>query len=259
MGGVGGTLAGNPLSMAAARAMPRRGAHRRGVRAHDRARPPARRARCARPSPRHGLPWSVTQLGARAEYRFADPAPRNGTESDAAADAELDDYLHVFAANRGVLLTPFHNMALMCPATTEADVDTYAEVFAARGRRRSCADQISGPQTRVPPDQRALRSGCRGGAPRSAAPRRTVTSRPSSALSDVTPASRMPHGTIVSYADRSQSQLRAKPCRVTPRATRIPIAATLRSGPRSSAGTQTPLRPSPWTRVVATPGRRRRR
>jgi glutamate-1-semialdehyde 2,1-aminomutase len=77
-----------------------------------------------------GLPWSVTQLGARVEFRFADPAPRTGTQSHAAGDADLDDYLHVFCANRGVLLTPFHNMALTCPATTGSDVDLYAGVFA---------------------------------------------------------------------------------------------------------------------------------
>jgi glutamate-1-semialdehyde 2,1-aminomutase len=63
------------------------------------------------------------------EYRFADPAPRTGTESAAAHDDGLDDYLHVAMANRGVLLTPFHNMALTCPDTTESDVDTYLSAF----------------------------------------------------------------------------------------------------------------------------------
>ena len=71
-----------------------------------------------------------------------------------------------------------------------------------------------------------------------------VTSRPSSADSDVTPASAIPHGTIRSYQPRSGSQLSAKPCIVTSRATRMPIAATLRSGPRSSASSHTPLRPA---------------
>ena len=51
------------------------------------------------------------------------PAPRNGTESAAAHDDDLEEYLHLFLSNRGVLITPFHNMALMCPETTEADVD----------------------------------------------------------------------------------------------------------------------------------------
>ena len=80
---------------------------------------------------RHDLPWSVVQLGARAEYRFARPAPRTGTESAAAGDDEVEEYLHLALANRGILLTPFHNMALMCPETSEADVDLHTEVFAA--------------------------------------------------------------------------------------------------------------------------------
>lgn len=79
----------------------------------------------------------------------------------------------------------------------------------------------------------------------------TETGRLSSAVSDVVPASRMPQGTMASYQPRSQSQLRAKPWVVTPRDTRTPIAAILRSGPRSSAGTQTPLRPE--TRAVRRP------
>src|SRR6185369_2159963 len=77
------------------------------------------------------LPWSIAQLGARAEYRFCDPAPRNGGESAAAADDELDEFMHLYTCNRGILMTPFHNMALMCPATTDADVDRHTEVFAA--------------------------------------------------------------------------------------------------------------------------------
>ncbi len=71
----------------------------------------------------------MAQLGARVEYRFAKPAPRTGSESAAAGDRELEDYLHVHMANRGVLITPFHNMALMCPATTEDDVDRHTELF----------------------------------------------------------------------------------------------------------------------------------
>ena len=75
------------------------------------------------------LPWSVSQLGAPAGVPLRRPAPRNGTESEAATDVELEDYLHLFLLNRGILLTPFHNMALMCPATTEADVDLHLQVL----------------------------------------------------------------------------------------------------------------------------------
>ena len=71
----------------------------------------------------------VQQLGCRAEYWFC-PPPRNGREAAAAVDDELDTFMHLWALNRGVLLTPFHNMALMAPAHTEADVDRHTEVFA---------------------------------------------------------------------------------------------------------------------------------
>jgi glutamate-1-semialdehyde 2,1-aminomutase len=75
------------------------------------------------------VPWTVTQLGARAEYRFTRPAPRSGEESAAAADEELDAYLHLALCNRGFLVTPFHNMALMCPATSDDDVDRHTAAF----------------------------------------------------------------------------------------------------------------------------------
>ena len=78
---------------------------------------------------KYKLPWSINQLGTRAEYRFATPYPITGTAAFESADAELEDFLHLYLANRGVLLTPFHNMALMCPTTTKADVDRHNEVF----------------------------------------------------------------------------------------------------------------------------------
>ena len=74
------------------------------------------------------LPWHVQQLGCRAEYWFC-PPPRNGGEAAAAVDHDLDAYFHLFALNRGILLTPFHNMALMAPTTTDADVDLHSDVF----------------------------------------------------------------------------------------------------------------------------------
>jgi glutamate-1-semialdehyde 2,1-aminomutase len=128
VGGVGGTLAGNALSVAAMRAtlesvltddafvrMVELGARfEQGVRGVLEA---------------AGLPWCVVGLGARAELRFCPEPPRTGGASAAAANEELDELLHLYLANRGILLTPFHNMALMCPATTEADVDRHTEVF----------------------------------------------------------------------------------------------------------------------------------
>jgi glutamate-1-semialdehyde aminotransferase len=79
---------------------------------------------------RHGLPWNVQRLGCRAEYTFCEQPPHNGGESAAAADFELERFLHLYALNRGVLLTPFHNMALMCPDTTAADIDLHTRIFA---------------------------------------------------------------------------------------------------------------------------------
>jgi glutamate-1-semialdehyde 2,1-aminomutase len=129
VGGVGGTLAGNALSLAAARAT-------LGEVLTDEAfvgmidRATAFTAGVQATLDRHDLPWSVVQLGARAEYRFARPAPRTGTESAAAGDDDVEEYLHVALANRGILITPFHNMALMAPSTTSADVDAHSAAFA---------------------------------------------------------------------------------------------------------------------------------
>jgi glutamate-1-semialdehyde 2,1-aminomutase len=75
------------------------------------------------------LPWSCTQLGARAEYRFVSPAPTSGTQSSEGADADLEEYFHLYMANRNLLITPFHNMALMCRDTSEADVDLHTSLF----------------------------------------------------------------------------------------------------------------------------------
>jgi glutamate-1-semialdehyde aminotransferase len=78
---------------------------------------------------RHGLPWEVQRLGCRAEYWFCAQPPRTGGEAANADDHELARFMHLYALNRGILLTPFHNMALMCPATTDEDVDRHTEVF----------------------------------------------------------------------------------------------------------------------------------
>jgi glutamate-1-semialdehyde 2,1-aminomutase len=129
VGGVGGTLAGNPLSLAAARATLERvltpGAFAGMIALCDRFVAGVRGVLAA-----HAVPWSIVQLGARAELAFAPEPPRSGGASAALHDTELEDALHLFMLNRGVLITPFHNMALMCPATTEADVDRHTAVFA---------------------------------------------------------------------------------------------------------------------------------
>jgi glutamate-1-semialdehyde 2,1-aminomutase len=133
VGGIGGTLAGNALSLAAMRATLE---HVLTPAAFARMIPLARRFNdgVAENIRAAALPWSVTRLGCRAEYTFCEKPPRNGGESAAAADFELERFLHLYALNHGVLLTPFHNMALMCPATTEADIDLHTKIFAAAVR-----------------------------------------------------------------------------------------------------------------------------
>lgn len=128
VGGVGGTLAGNALSVAAMRETLE---YVLTDEAFDAMADLAERFATGVRSiiDRHELPWSISRLGARSEYRFVSPAPSNGGASNASADPELEDFIHVYLANRDVLLTPFHNMALMCPATTQADVDRHHEVF----------------------------------------------------------------------------------------------------------------------------------
>jgi glutamate-1-semialdehyde 2,1-aminomutase len=78
---------------------------------------------------RHGLPWCVTQVGARCEFQFCATPPRNGSEAAAAMDAALEQALHLALLNRGVMITPFHNMMLVCPETTDADVDHLLVMF----------------------------------------------------------------------------------------------------------------------------------
>ena len=128
MGGVGGTLAGNPLSVAAMRAT------LENVLTKENFEYMIELATYFTDGvnelfDKYDLPWAINQLGARAEYRFAKPYPITGTAAYESADAELEDFLHLYLANRGILLTPFHNMALMCPTTTREDVDKHQEVF----------------------------------------------------------------------------------------------------------------------------------
>jgi glutamate-1-semialdehyde 2,1-aminomutase len=128
VGGIGGTLAGNALSLRAMRATLE---HVLTAEAFARMIPLAERFTDGVEAAidRHGLAWYITRLGCRAEYGFQRERPRTGGEAAASMDHELDRFMHLYALNRGVLMTPFHNMALMSPATTDADVDRHTDVF----------------------------------------------------------------------------------------------------------------------------------
>lgn len=128
VGGVGGTLAGNALSMAAMRATLTQVLDDVAFTSML-AMGQAWTAGVAGVLDAVGAPWHVTRLGARAEYAFAPTPPRHGAEAATAEDFDLSAYLHLYALNRGVLLTPFHNMALMAPTTAAGDVDLHTAVF----------------------------------------------------------------------------------------------------------------------------------
>jgi glutamate-1-semialdehyde 2,1-aminomutase len=136
-GGVGGTLAGNALSLAAMRATL---GEVLTDEAFDRMEELAIRFTDGVQDviARHELPWHIVRLGCRAEYLFRPNPAKDGVEAAAGQDDELDAYIHLFLLNRAVLLTPFHNMALMSPATTAEDVDRHTSVFA------EAADELLG-------------------------------------------------------------------------------------------------------------------
>jgi glutamate-1-semialdehyde 2,1-aminomutase len=126
--GIGGTLAGNALSLAAVHATLE---HALTPAAYDRM--TALGARLAEALDdtiaAHGLPWHARSLGCRLEYGFRPEPARNNSEAVAARDPVLEELLHLFALNRGVLVCPFHNLAQISVATEEADVDRYADTF----------------------------------------------------------------------------------------------------------------------------------
>ena len=136
-GGIGGTLAGNALSLAAMRAtlseVLTETAFVKMIELGDRWSDGVTAVinEC-------NLPWHVNRLGARSEYMFLNRAPRTGAEAASAGDFELEQYLHLRLLNDGFLLTPFHNMALMSPYTTESDVDAHTEAF-----RKMCVELTS--------------------------------------------------------------------------------------------------------------------
>ena len=127
-GGIGGTLAGNALSLAAMRAtlteVLTEANFKKMIALGNRWCDGVDAA-----IKEFSLPWHVNRLGARGEYLFQGSAPRTGGEAARAGDFELEQYIHLRLLNDGFLLTPFHNMALMSPYTTEADVDAHSSAF----------------------------------------------------------------------------------------------------------------------------------
>jgi glutamate-1-semialdehyde 2,1-aminomutase len=127
-GGIGGTLAGNALALAAMRATLET-MLTEAVYAETTAAARRWSAGVEEVIRATGLPWHVVRLGCRAEYWFTPKPPANGGEAAAGIDPVLDRYMHLAALNRGILMTPFHNMALIAPGTTEADIDRHTRAF----------------------------------------------------------------------------------------------------------------------------------
>ncbi|MBK8045845.1 MAG: aspartate aminotransferase family protein [Anaerolineales bacterium] len=127
-GGIGGTLTANPLAMAAVRATL---AHVLTDAYYAAAFPLAEQfaAGIQQIIATYQLPWNVTRLGNRVEYWFCATPARNGGEAAAAIDPDLDRFMHLWALNRGILMTPFHNMALIAPDTQRSDIDYHTQVF----------------------------------------------------------------------------------------------------------------------------------
>ena len=128
VGGIGGTLAGNALSIAAMRATLE---HVLTQSMYDHCEALADRYEqgindCIS---EYKLPWIVKRLGFRVEYWFCEKAPVNGGEANATVDSDLDRFMHLWSLNRGILMTPFHNMALIAADTTEEDIDHHTRVF----------------------------------------------------------------------------------------------------------------------------------
>lgn len=128
VGGIGGTLAGNALSIAAMKATLQnvltQEFYDKAIRLQEKFTEGVESV-----IREFELPWIVKRLGNRSEYWFRPTPPRNGGEASAAIDHELDRYMHLFALNRGILMTPFHNMALISPETTQEDVEYHTSVF----------------------------------------------------------------------------------------------------------------------------------
>lgn len=126
--GFGGTLAGNALTVAVMRAVL---SEVLTAEAYERMLALAERLErgVTESILRHGLPWHATRVGSRVETLFSPGLPRDARDVRASRDHGLEALLHLYLMNRGVLITPFHNMMLVCPGTTAADVDRHNAVF----------------------------------------------------------------------------------------------------------------------------------
>jgi glutamate-1-semialdehyde 2,1-aminomutase len=126
--GMGTTLAGSALAMAAMRVNLERVMTQA---AYDHMLPLSKKLAdgMAAAIAKRNLPWHVSHVGARAEFVCAARPPRNGTEAAAAMHGELEHAIHLFLLNRGVVITPFHNMTLVCPHTSAADVERLVSVL----------------------------------------------------------------------------------------------------------------------------------
>ncbi len=128
VGGIGGTLAGNALSLAAMRATLENTLNKDTF-AHTIPLAIRFAEEAKRIIDEFELPWVINRLGCRSEYWFCESLPRNGGDAEAAVDADLDRYMHLVAMNRGILMTPFHNMALIAPDITAVEIDYHTKVF----------------------------------------------------------------------------------------------------------------------------------
>jgi glutamate-1-semialdehyde 2,1-aminomutase len=126
--GIGTTLTGNMLAMAAMRATLAEVATDAAF-AHMIARSDEVAEGLRASISRHKLPWCVTQVGARCEFQFGPVPPVNGSQAEALFDSALESLIHLALLNRGVMITPFHNMLLCSPATTQDDVQRLLAAF----------------------------------------------------------------------------------------------------------------------------------
>ena len=76
---------------------------------------------------KYGAPWHVVRVGARVEFMCSPKRPRNGGEAALIIHRPIDTAIHHYLLNRGVVITPFHNMMLICPSTTKAHVERLIE------------------------------------------------------------------------------------------------------------------------------------